>query len=230
MMIVRLIVALALLGSAFWLVRKLFFAPKALPDAALSKDELNRLKQLAKVGGRVQEVMGLRDEIHRVLDEHPGAGGDAGVELEAKVDMVSRQLLEQTTTRDKVEAALRRFGANKHAEEILEAETRLVDETDAENRAALKSTLEKLQTQSEHLERLRGRAEQLENAEQQIVVELRNVHLALLDAASSKAGLGSDRVHEIRSSLVEATETLRQTTDADEELARVLRQAETEPT
>lgn len=227
-MLLRLIVALALLGFVFSIVRALFFPARKLPDGRLTKDELARLKQLAKSGGRLQEALGLRGEIHRVIDEHPSAEGSAGTELEAHVDAVTRQLLEQTTARQKVETALSRFDANQHAEEMLDVETKLAEESDPEAREELGRTLEKLRSQTEHLDRLRRRFDQLENAEKQIVVELRNVHLALLDAASSKAGLGDDRVQEIRASLVEAAKTLRQTTDADEELARVLRQAERE--
>lgn len=225
-MLLRLIVGLALLGFVYSIVRALFFPPKALPEGLLSKDELRRLEQLAKSEARLREALGLRGEIHRVIDEHPSTQSDAGSALEARVDGATRQLLEQSTTRQKVEAALARFDANAHAEEILEAETRLAAATEPASREALRSTLSKLGSQSEQLERLRGRRDQLENAERQIVVELRNVHLALLDAASSKAGLGDDRVQEIRSSLQEAVETLRQSTDADEELAHALRATE----
>ena len=209
-MLLRLIVGLVLLGFVYSVVRATLFPKKSLPGGRLEKDELTRLRQLAKHSPRVQEALALRDDIHRVIEEHPSSRGESGAELEARVDAVSRQLLEQTSTRIKVEEALRRFDANTHAEEILE------------------STLERLQSQGEHLERLRRRLEQLEHAEKQIVVELRNVQLALLDAASSKAGLGDERVQEIRVGLAEAAETLRQTTDADEELTRLLRGAETE--
>lgn len=225
-MLLRLIVGLALLGFVYSIIRAVFFPPKALPEGKLSKDELRRLEQLAKSEARLGEALGLRREIHRVIEEHPSTESDAGAALEARVDAVTRQLLEQSTTRQKVESALRRFDPNAHAEEILEAETKLTGTTDPANREALQETVDKLRRQSEHLERLRGRRDQLENAERQIVVELRNVHLALLDAASSKAGLGDDRVQEIRSSLQEAVETLRQSTDADEELTRALRAAE----
>jgi hypothetical protein len=225
-MLLRLIVGLVLLGFVYSVVRATFFPKKALPGEKLKRDELTRLRQLAKGSPRVQEALSLRDEIHRVIDEHPTSQGDSGIELEARVDAVTRQLLEQANTRAKVEGALARFDANTHAEEILDAETKLAAETDADSRTALKETLARLQSQGEHLDRLRRRAEQLEHAEKQIVVELRNVHLALLDAASSKAGLGDDRVQEIRTSLAEAAETLRQTTDADEELTRLLRGAE----
>jgi len=193
-------------------VRLLVKPPEEKPPPPLTDGEVAQLWALE--APRVADALELRTRIHEL------AGDDEAVR--GQVDEVLRHLGRQAD----VQARLNRTLAERRPEDVEEAlaraTARLQETTDDAARDAARKALEGLKLQREQLARLDARQGEVAAAEEALVVALRNVHLALVDAASSRAAAKTGTLEETRARLELAGADLLRRTEAEEEVERLL--------
>ena len=183
-------------------------------EQSLSIGEFEHLRKLAKTYPRLDQALKLRVNI-------VAAGNDDDkAELGAKVDSALRRLAEQVTLRKRIEAALGEIDRDRLAREAAGAKTQAKD---AEPDDPVIALAEQLQLQLEQVDRLSERRRALDGAADKIVLLLGNLNLALLEAESTKATEDGDKVSTVLDNLEEAGDLLRRTTEAEEEVARMLK-------
>ncbi len=180
----------------------------------LSIGEFERLRKLAKSYPRLERALQMRVNIVAAGRE------DSKAELSAKVDSALRRLGEQVTLRSRITAALESIDRDQLARESAGAKAQAEDADPDDPVHALATQLE---LQLEQVDRLVDRHRALDGAADRIVLLLGNLNLALLEAETSRAIEDSDRVRTVLEDLEEAGDTLRRTTEAEEEVARMLK-------
>ena len=218
-MLIRLILFLIVAAGVTVYIR--YARSKRLDRAGgLDVFEVERLLKLAERAPRLKEAMVLRVSI---VEATPSAERRA---VSARVDGVLRRLARQERLRDRVletlaatdQAALRRQLAAAEAD----AEAAAADEVRAASKRAL---AQQLSTQLAQLTELHRREDDLDEVNHRLLLELRNLHLALLNASSSEVALESQGVASALSQLEETSEAVRQKTSADAEVERLLKAA-----
>lgn len=238
-MLPRLILIAIAVGSGWWVWRNrrpLFEAvvkalyrppPPPPPPPPLEAEELSSLKALAQDDKLLAESLDLRAKISELAG--PGHGADAArrdTELAGRIDGVLRQLGRQIRTRARVHEALSDFDEGRMELDMMEARGRLRGAMDDHDRALAKQSMERLQSQQSLLDKLHVRTSELDQASRDTALELRNVHLALLDSASSREGLHGAKLAEIRAALGKAGDDMALRTEAEEEVERLLRKGD----
>ena len=198
MVLFRLLLILVLAGGVALVLVRLLRRRRAPRSVRLTAEELVELGHQAKDSPELAEAMRLRARLLDVARPDP-----AGVLREA--DEAIRQLAVQVRTRRQIDAAVRDMRSRGESERT---------EADARSQAPVRQ--ERLDAQRAQIEHLDGRRKDLARAAEDIVMELRDVHLALLEAASSKADLGSDRARRMRARLQVATDDLKRRAGDDE--------------
>ncbi len=229
-MLPRLIIIAVAVGTGWWLWRNrraLFGAvvqafyrppPPPPPPPPLEAGELKGLKALAASNEPLEEALDLRAKI----SELAGAS-ERDLEVAGRIDGVLRQLGRQIRTRGKVEDTLGEFDEGRMELEMMEARGRLRGAVDEHGRGLAKQSMERLQSQQSLLDRLHVRLAELDQASRDTALDLRSVHLSLLDAASSREGLRGARLAEVRDALGRAGDDVALRTAAEEEVERLLR-------
>lgn len=229
-MLPRLILIAMAVGTAWWLwrSRKLLFQavvqafyrppPPPPPPPPLDVGELNEMKALSPHNGSLAEALELRAKIAELA-----GAGECDLEVAGRIDGVLRQLGRQVRTRGRVEDTLGEFDEGRMEIDMMEARGRLRGAVDEQGRALAKQSMERLQSQQALLDKLHVRLSELEQASCDTALELRNVHLAMLDAASSREGLRGARLAEVRLALGRAGDDVALRTEAEEEVERLLR-------
>lgn len=231
-MLPRLILIAIAVGTGWWLWRSrraLFGAvvralyrppPPPPPPPPLEAGELEELNALAAAtdNGSLAEALDLRSKI----GELAGAR-ERDLEVAGRIDGVLRQLGRQVRTRARVEETLGEFDEGRMELDMMEARGRLRGAVDEQGRTLATQSMERLQSQQSLLDRLHVRLSELDQASRDTALELRNVHLALLDAASSREGLRGAKLAEVRQALGRAGDDVSLRTEAEEEVERLLR-------
>lgn len=212
-MLVRLILFLFFGGVAFACFRWLMHQRKQALKAP-ARSELKALPEVAAYSRPMKSALALKTSIAEAI---PKSDGGTMEEVETTLQHLARQealrrkideTLDDLRPEDiEVRLARAKREAPKSEEEILSQQT----------------LIQRLETQAEQLERLTRRAETLKAASEQIVVELRNLHLALLEASASEASLSQNHVQAALSQLRESTESLRHQAEAAQEVEALLR-------
>lgn len=187
-MLLRLAEFALLLGALGWAsasVWRLFRAPpvRATQQAALTAQELKDLRARAATHNGVKEALALRDGMRAFIGDVPDVG-DA-------VDAALRQLSAEAALLEGIERALVESNEARRAADVLAAQSRLRDATSADERALAQDILAGLERQRTATEALERRRDLVTGSIARAVIELREIRLALLDAAASPAGLAS---------------------------------------
>ena len=215
-MLVRLILFLALTGVLWTAIAWWRRQRRGLPsgDRLLDAAELDRLHRLAKTNPRLEQAIKLRGSIVR-------AGTDGSrAELGTKVDAALKRLSEQVMLRDRISSTLQTIDRDRLAREAAGARAQA---NDAGPDDPVHSLATQLALQVEQVDRLSERMRALESAADKIVLLLGNLNLALLEAESSQATEDGDKVGLVLADLEEAGEHLRRTTEAEEEVNRMIK-------
>lgn len=217
-MLIRLILFLALFAGAFAVFR--FLKAKRLDrSGGLDVFEIERLMKIANGSQRMKQAMALR---LNVVGAAPTAEKKA---ISAKVDGALRRLAHIEQLRQKVKKALE--SADRRA---LEGRAALLREeaaaTEGERAEAKLELAAKVDTQVEQLKQLYLRDDELDEAADRVMLEMNNLHLALLNASSSEASSDTGSVANALAQLEETSEGLRQQTSAEEEVERLLKAAQ----
>jgi len=186
------------------------------PPPPLAAGDLARLEGLAGDSPRLAEALSLRGRILELCapEDDP---------LRGQVDETVRHLGRQAEARARVARALAGRDPDGLQDDIERARDRLdAAGEDDDRRRRVRQALVALEDRREHLRRLESRGDEVDTAFESLVVELGNLHLALVDAASSRAAAKSGRLAEVRARLHEASEDLVRRTEAEEEVERLL--------
>ncbi len=217
-MLPRLILFL-IAGLAIYVGIRWFRARKLLGSGGLNVIELNELMKLAKRAPRLDAALKMRVLI---VDT---AAPEARERVARRVDDALRRLAKQEELTQKIASALEGIDRKKLDAQIDDARVEAETSSDLDRREKERERLRGLETQAEQAERLTTRRADLQSGAERILVELRNLHLAMLDASSSEAALESEPVKHALSELEDTSERLRQEATADEEVNRMLRAA-----
>lgn len=202
-------------GFRWWKARKL------IGSGGLNVIEMNQLMKLAKRSQRLDAALKMRVLIVDAASEGEKAN------FAEKVDTAIRRLAKQEELHHKISAALDGIDKKALAAKVDDARVDAEVATDFDERDRKQNELRGLETQAEQVDKLEARKQELHDAAEHIMVEIKNLHLALLDASSSKASLENDAVKMALAELEDSAETLRQETAAEEEVNRILRVAAT---
>jgi hypothetical protein len=206
-MLIRLMLFLLVVTGVAVLAR--YVRSKRLDRAGgLDVFEVERLMKLAGDAPRLKEAMVLRVGIVEATPEAERR------DMSARVDGVLRRLARQEVLRDRV---VKTLAATDKASLELQ-----IAETEAEGKTAL---AKQLSTQLAQLRELHQREDELDEVNHRLLVELRNLHLALLNASSSEVALESQGVTSALAQLEETSDSVRQKTSADAEVERLLKAA-----
>lgn len=200
-------------GLKWWRARKL------IGSGGLNVVELGALMKLAKRAPRLDAALKLR-----VLIVETAAPDDRRV-VAKRVDDVVRRLAKQEELAEKIHAALAGIDQKKLAAQIDDARVEAETASEPDERDRQRERLRGLVTQAEQAEKLTLRRRDLDSGADRILVELRNLQLAMLDAKSSEAALSSVPVQHALTELEDVSEGLRQEAAADAEVNRMLRAA-----
>ena len=214
-MLIRLILFMAIVGGLGALFTWWRAQARALPSGAarLGLGEFEQLRKLAKKYPRLEQAIQLRINVVQLADD------DNKAELSNKVDAALRRIGEQLTLRERIVETLAQLDRDRLAREAAGAQAQAAS---AEPDDPVHGLATQLGVQLEQVDRLATRQKDLDAAADRIVLLLRNLNLALLEAKSSRAGSDGDRVRTVLADLEDAGETLRQTTEAEAEVARIL--------
>ena len=183
-------------------------------ETSLSFGEFDKLQKLAKTHPRLDHAIRLRISIVQAAKKRDKA------ELSQKIDSALRRLGEQITLKRRINEALSTIDRDRLAREAAgaRAQAQAADPDDGVHGLATQ-----LELQLEQVDRLTGRQSELDSAADRIVLLLGNLNLALLEAESSKATESSDKVQMVLTHLEEAGDSLRRTTEAEAEVAQMLK-------
>ena len=210
-MLVRLILFIAAIGALWAAVAWWRNIPRL--QSGMGIGEFERLRKLARTHPRLEQALQLRVNVVQAADE------DERAELTRKVDSAVQRLGEQLTLRDRITRTLDGIDRERLAREVAGARAQAAD---ADVDDPVHALAEQLTVQLEQVDRLGERKKGLDAAADRLLLVLRNLNLALLEAQSTRATEQSDRVRTVLADLEDAGELLRRTTEAEEEVAKVL--------
>lgn len=214
-MLFRLMLVLLVVAGAAWLWWRL----KKPTAGGLNVLELREILQLAKGSQRLEAAVLLRVNIVEA------ATAEEKASMTQRVDDVVRRLARQENLHQKIKGVLAENDPDNLIRAQDELRGRLARTPGPEEKVILEDKLAALHTQEEQLGRLKKRLSELDDAADRAVLELKNLHLALLEASSVEAAASGDRVTSALGHLEEASESLRQKAQADDEVDRLLRAA-----
>ena len=158
-------------------------------------------------------------ELRGRIFELAGPGEEA---LRSQVDEVVRHLGRQADVQQRLRRALAERRPGELDATLAEAQGRLSGAEGEEARALARQAVAGLELRREHLTRLNERTAEVETVVSTLLVALGNVHLALVDAAASRAAAKSGALGQVRARLDEASTDLERRTRAEEEVERLL--------
>lgn len=212
--ILFLVVAMGVyVGTRWWRARRL------LGKGGLNLVELNEMMKLAKKSKRIDAGLKMRVLIVEA------AGPEERPSIAKRVDAVIRRLAKQEEMAKKISEALEGIDVETLRGKIADLRVDAETDSDIAARRRAEEHIDSLVTQADQFDKLDARRKELHRAAERIMVELKNLHLAMLDAKSSAASLESEPVKHALTELEEAGETLRRETAAEDEVNRMLRVA-----
>ncbi len=223
-MLIRLILLIAMVGGAWfafvWWRRNQLLAQVSGGDsvAALGMREFEGLRRLAESHAGLRRALELRVNIVAAAKSD-----DDKRRLGGQVDSALRRLGDQVVLKKKIDQALESIDRARLAREAAGAKQQAAT---AEPDDSVHELVRQLELQLQQYDRLLERRKALDTAADRIVLLLGNLNLALLDTASSEATDDSDQVQSVLVSLDEAGENLRRTTNAQEEVAQLLKSSQ----
>ncbi len=222
-MLFRLLVLAIVIGLGIMSLRRWSKKMAAAALGELSAGEVAELVAQAQASSSktLTEALRIRAEVHKILADDK-AHAETAAELGAQIDRALSQLSRQHTALERIGRALGALDLNALAEAERQASEAVAGAAAPEARAEAQRTLERVQLQRTQLEQLGKRRRELESGGAQIILDLQNLHLALLDAASSREGIGSDAVRALRDRLGEATRDVALATQAEAEISRAM--------
>lgn len=217
--LILLIIAVMLIygGVRYWRSRRM------LESGGLNVFEIDRMTKIAERSPLLKTAMMLRVNVVEASSvEDKKALGD-------RVDGVIRRLARQEDLKAKISKALAEHDDDVMERRVEEARRELEQAQTDDEREARRHLVAQLETQKEQLEQLRNRARELDALSNRIVLELRNLHLALLNASSSEAADSTNgTVQSVLNHLEEAGEELRQKAHAEDEVRKLIRATSSE--
>ena len=165
---------------------------------------------------RMDRAQAIRAKITELIARHGDKEASAALATQ-EVDAVLSQLNEQLDLRVRIDRALEAVAARSRPQPAAAGEP-----DDASELAMANARMaDRLEAQQEQIARLRQRRELLDQCAEQTLVELENLHLALLDVLSSGSG-PSTRLDDARRALGEASERLSVQASVDAEVQQLL--------
>lgn len=218
-MLLRLILFVLAFGGLGFVGWRWFRGRRLDRSGGLDVFEIERLMKIAKTSQRVQAAMVLRVNIVEA------ASADEKKSVSAKVDAVLRRLAQQESLRQRVKETLGKFDLGKLKVQLTKAEAD-ADGADGERKLLKDGLVRQLKTQIDQIMALYTREDDLDAHAERMMMELKNVHLALLNASSTEAVSDAGSVSQALAHLEETTEELRQQTSAEAEVDRLIRAAQ----
>ena len=213
-MLLRFIVATLIVGAVLWALRAALRPKTRAVPQGLGCSELSKLDALAQRARHVAEGLKLREGIGPLLKGR--------ADLRFAVDEAVRQLGAEAELLLKIEAALHEHDEGERRADLARAEKIVSEAADPQARRAAQDTVQALGRQRDAVAALDDRRGAVEASLTHLVVELREVRLALLDAAASPGGLGSGSAQVVEQ-LMRARDDVCHTTAAHDELERLSR-------
>ncbi len=133
--------------------------------------------------------------------------------LEDRIAEVTEELRGQLSVRARILDALNELDPSELEHQLHTAESEAATEK-----------LKRLRAKKMHRTRLNERVQELEGVADRIILDLENLHLALLDASSSQARLSDAQLQELLSPLRQTGQELRHRATAQQELQDLLRE------
>ena len=183
-------------------------------DEMLGFAEFDRLRKLAKTYPRLETALRLRISIVQA------ASANNKATLSAQVDAALRRLGEQISLKERIKETLATIDRERLAREAAGARAQ-ADRAEPDDDVHELAT--QLELQLEQVDRLTSRQQSLDSAADRIVLLMGNLNLALLEAESSKATEDGDKVQMVLQHLEEAGDNLRRNSEAEAEVAQMLR-------
>lgn len=213
-MLIRLILFVFVIVGVIAAVR--FVRSKRLDrTGGLDVFEIERLMKIAKGSQRLEQAMALR--VHIV----EAAPADDKKAVSAKVDTALRRLAHIEVLRERVKKALQQQDKRALSERASSLRDE-ADEAEPERAEAKRQLASQLDTQVEQLDQLYLRDDELDESADRLMLEMNNLHLALLNATSSEASSSSGSVAGALRTLEETSESFRAQTSAEQEVERLL--------
>lgn len=221
-MLMRLIIIAVAIGLGIMALRRWSKRMASQSIGDLSSGEIEELKAMAAQVKPLAEALRIRGKVHEILLDDKTRGAENAAEIGQQVDRAIWQLSRQHLTLDRIRGAVDGLDLGALADAERRAHEALASAAEPEAREEARRTSERAALQRTQLEQLARRRRELEAGGSQIILDLQNLHLALLDAASSRAGIGSEAVRALRERLGEATRGVATVTQAEEEIERAL--------
>lgn len=217
-MLIRLVVFLLLLGVGGLLAFRFTKAKSLNRSGGLDMFEIERLMKLSDGSQRIKGAMMLRVNIVEA------ASASDKKTVAARVDGALRRLAHVEVLRQRVRETLAASDQAQIRGLIVEANEE-VDKAGPMRAEGKRKLAHQLQTQLDQLKELHLREDELDEAGHRLMLEMNNLHLALLNASSSEASAETGSVASALDQLEETSEGFRQKTSADEEVERLLKAA-----
>lgn len=221
-MLMRLIILAIAIGLGIMALRRWSKRMAAASVGDLDRGQLAEVQALAAKAKPLAEALRIRAKVHEILLDDKTRGAENAGEIGRQIDQAIWQLSRQHLTLDRIKGAVEGLDLNALADTEARAQEALAGSSDPAAREEARRTAERIHLQRTQIEQLARRRRELEAGGAQIVLDLQNLHLALLDAASSRAGIGSESVRALRERLGEATRDVATATQAEEEIERAL--------
>lgn len=217
-MLIRLVLFLIVVGFGGLFAYRFLRSKSLAGSGGLDVFEIERLMKLAQGSERLKGAMMLRVNI---VEAAPAADKKS---VSAKVDGALRRLAQVEVLRQRVRKTLGASDQDKIRGQLAQAESE-AQNLDPERAEGKQRLAQQLQTQLDQLKQLHLREDELDESGHRLMVEMNNLHLALLNASSSEASAGTGTVASALNQLEETSEAFRQKTSADEEVERLLKEA-----
>jgi len=217
-MLIRLVLFLVVAGFGGLFAYRFLRSKSLSRSGGLDVFEIERLMKLAEGSQRLKGAMMLRVNI---VEAAPSADKKS---VSTKVDGALRRLAQVEVLRQRVRKTLGASDQDKIRGQLAQAETE-AQNLDPERAEGKQRLAQQLQTQLEQLKQLHLREDELDESGHRLMVEMNNLHLALLNASSSEASAETGTVASALNQLEETSEAFRQKTSADEEVERLLKDA-----
>jgi len=210
-MLPRIFILLVVFGTAAYFAFQFFQAQRS--DVRLKGSEFKALKSKSGQVGR--EAAKLRDQIHKVTDDDS---------LKDDVDRVLRGLAERQRLRGALEDTAQELRSDDLEKELAELELAIESARSPSDEANAKKRYEQCERQNALADDLQKRIDNLDDAQAQLLIELRDVHLAVLEHRTKSTE--AQDLASVRERLLGAGQHMRLQAEALDEVQHMLESTE----